>query len=276
LRQDRVLSDPARIPDEVVAFYGRGSEERRLSQGRARLELERVRAILAARLPDPPATVVDVGGGPGVHATWLAQRGYDVHLVDPVPRHVEQASAAQLASVTLADARSLPFDDDSADCVLLFGPLYHLPERADRLTALAEAHRVLRPGGLLAAIAISRYTWLLDALAAGRLFNQPERLQTVRRSLRTGFVAGPAWYLHRPDDFAGELSEAGFQLEELLGVEGPGWLLERFDDAWTDDARRALLLEIAELVEGERDLIAASTHMLAVARRTPTASPFSS
>jgi len=40
--------------------------------------------------------------------------------------------------------------------VLMLGPLYHLTEPADRHQALREAHRVLGPGGLLAAAAISR------------------------------------------------------------------------------------------------------------------------
>jgi SAM-dependent methyltransferase len=276
------LSEASRTPEEVIAFYDRGLEERRLWQGRARLERERVRAILEARLPPPPATVVDVGGGPGVHAVWLARRGYAVHLIDPVPTHVEQAQAASagqpdapLASVTLGEAASLPLEDESADSVLLFGPLYHLPERAGRLVALAEARRVLRPDGLLAAIAISRYTWLLDALASGRLFRRPDRLEAIVRALRTGHVANAerrrggftTGYLHRPGELADEVRDAGFALEEVLGVEGPGWLLERFDDAWADEAHRTLLLAVAELVEGERDLVAASTHLLAVARR---------
>jgi SAM-dependent methyltransferase len=257
------------LSSEIVDFYARGSEERRLSQGRARLERERVRAILEARLPAPPATIYDIGGGPGLHAAWLAERGYEVHLVDPVPLHVEQAGAstAPLASVTLAEAAALPFEDASADCVLLFGPLYHLLERDQRMAALVEAHRVLRPGGLLATIAISRYAWLLDALAAGRLFREPARIETVTAALRTGRVAGPAWYLHRPDELTAEVGDAGFDVDELLGVEGPGWLLESFDRTWADEARRALLLEVAELVESERDLVAASTHLFVTARR---------
>ena len=47
--------------------------------------------------PPPPRVVLDVGGGPGRYACWLAVGGYDVHLVDPVPRHVEQALAASAA-----------------------------------------------------------------------------------------------------------------------------------------------------------------------------------
>ena len=83
---------------------------------------------------------------------WLAAGGYDVHLVDPVPRHVEQALAASapqpdhpLASAAVGDARSLPHGQGTADAVLLMGPLYHLPAREQRLAALREALRVLKP-----------------------------------------------------------------------------------------------------------------------------------
>lgn len=81
--------------------------------------------------------MLDVGGGPGTHARWLAEDGYRVHLVDPVPRHIAEAEASG-CSVELGDARALSARDDSYDVVLLLGPLYHLVDAADRRTALAE------------------------------------------------------------------------------------------------------------------------------------------
>jgi SAM-dependent methyltransferase len=279
---DRPAPSEIETPAEVVAFYSRGLEHRRLEQGRPRLELLRVREILAARLPPAPSVVVDVGGGAGVHATWLASRGYEVHLVDPVPLHVEQAreaSAAQpatpLTSVSVGDARALALDDESVDAALLLGPLYHLQKRADRIDALTEARRVVRSGGLLVAIAISRYTWLLDGLATGRVFGRPEALARAIDGIETGLMSNPSLargrfttaYLHRPADLEAEVREAGFEVEALLGVEGPGWLLQAFDEAWDDPGKRETLLEIARLVEDERELVPASTHMLVVARR---------
>jgi 2-polyprenyl-3-methyl-5-hydroxy-6-metoxy-1,4-benzoquinol methylase len=41
-------------------------------------------------LPPPPAVIFDVGGGPGVYARCLARQGYEVHLIDAHPVHVEQ------------------------------------------------------------------------------------------------------------------------------------------------------------------------------------------
>jgi SAM-dependent methyltransferase len=274
--EDRTTDQPPDTPEEVVAYYSRGAERDRLWQGRARLERLRVQRILASRLPPPPAIVVDVGGGAGVHAVWLAKRGYEVHLVEPVPIHVEQAQAASeaqadapLASVSLGDARALSFEDATADCVLLLGPLYHLAERTSRIEALAEARRVVRPDGLLVAIGISRYAFLLDGLASGRIFTLPGRMELAASTVETGAVSKPftTAHLHRPDELVAEVREAGFEVDELLGVEGPGWLLEQFNRAWADESRRERLLEIAELVESERDLVAASTHLLVVARR---------
>ena len=146
----------------MFSYYESYDEEGRLARASGALEFARVQELIGRFLAPPPRVVLDVGGGPGRYACWLAASGYEVHLLDPVPRHVEQgraASAAQpehpLASVTEGDARALPYEAESADAVLLMGPLYHLPERAQRLAALGEAHRVLKPGGILVALASS-------------------------------------------------------------------------------------------------------------------------
>ena len=89
-------------------------------------------------------------------------RGYEVHLVDPVPLHLRQAEEASddqpatpIAGGSQGDARALSQIDDSCDALLLMGPMYHLTERADRLLALREARRVLLPDGLIFVSAVN-------------------------------------------------------------------------------------------------------------------------
>lgn len=139
------------LPPEFFEHYASGYEAQRLQSGSSQIELARTQELVMRYVPSPPTVIFDIGGGPGVYACWLAKQGYEVHLLDANPLHVElarQASQAQpdapLASIEVGDARSLKRPDASVDVVLLFGPLYHLTERADRLTALQEAHRVLR------------------------------------------------------------------------------------------------------------------------------------
>jgi SAM-dependent methyltransferase len=163
------------IDDDIQRYYERGRERERLTRDGGTLELIRTQELLQRYLPPPPADVLDVGGGPGVYAAWLALAGYRVHLIDPVPLHVAQAVAAAATQPThpftaaVGDARRLDEPDASCDAALLFGPLYHLTQRVERLAALAEARRVLRPGGLALVVAISRFGSLLDGVRQGYL-----------------------------------------------------------------------------------------------------------
>jgi len=230
--------------DPLVAFYKeRYAESARLE--RNRLEFERTQELLRARLPAPPARVLDVGGGPGVHARWLAEDGYDVELIDVVPAHVEQACRAGI-DARLGDAREL---SGAYDVVLLLGPLYHLPDGADRARALSEAARVA--SRLVVAAAISRYAWPQYAIGA------PVDAAAVAETMRTG-VGDPVGslpdaYSHRPDELAAELRAAGLCDVEVLGIEGPAWF------AHADPA-------IARLYDAHPEMAGASAHLLAFGR----------
>lgn len=62
------------------------SDSTRLTRSpHGRLEYLRTQELLRRTLMSPPARILDVGGGAGVHPQWLAADGYEVHLVDPVP-----------------------------------------------------------------------------------------------------------------------------------------------------------------------------------------------
>jgi len=267
--------------DEVAAFYARGLERDRLVSGQGALEFARTRTLLERYLPAAPAVVADVGGGPGRYAVWLAERGYRVHLIDPVPLHVEQARAdagdrpgAVLASAEVGDARALRLPDASADAVLLLGPLYHLPERADRLQALDEARRVCRRGGVVIAAAISRFASTLDGLRAGYL-EIPAFAAVAAGDLRDGRhrnpTGDPAYfttaYFHRPEDLAAECTAAGLTHEATLAVEGAAWLLPDLDARLADERRCSVLLAALARLETEPTLLGVSAHLLTVARR---------
>ena len=276
------MSDEAQDAEAIAAYYARGLERDRLGAGPGALEFARTQVLLQRYLPAPPSEVIDVGGGPGRYAGWLAECGHRVHLVDPVSLHIEQARAASLAhlrqslaSADVGDARALRFPAESADAVLLLGPLYHLTEPSDRLRALAEARRVCRRGGVVIAAAISRFASTLDGLRGGSLVD-PAFAGMAADDLRDGRhynrTSNPAFfttsYFHRPEDLAVECGAAGLAHEATLAVEGAAWLLPDLDAWLGDDSRRAALLAALARLESEPTLLGASAHLLAVARRT--------
>jgi SAM-dependent methyltransferase len=261
--------------------YEQVQESGRLFGGAGELERVRTQDILSRHCPAPPATVFDIGGAAGVHALWLAQRGYAVHLFDPVPRHVEQALAASndqaqqlLASCSVGDARNIDRPDASADAILLFGPLYHLTDRADRLQALQEAHRLLKPGGRLFAATISRFASLIDGLSRD-LVSDPVFVQILAQDLRNGQHRNPTdnpeyfttAFFHHPDELRLELQTAGFQVEKLIGIEGPAWFMSSLQDHWTVPGKRQLLLELLRTVEEDPYILGASAHPMGIARK---------
>jgi SAM-dependent methyltransferase len=267
--------------DRVIAeYYERAPEEARLKQGPFQLEEARTRELIQRYAPPPPGIVVDVGGAAGAYALWLAEAGYAVHLLDPVPRLVAEAqrlsAAAErpLVSCRVGDARALDVPAESADVVLLLGPLYHLTDSGDRARALQEAARVLKPGGRVFAAAISRWASALDALARD-LLQDPRFASIVEQDLRDGQHRNPTErldyfttaYFHRPEELAAEVRASGLAVDGVYGLEGPGWILPDIAERMGDAHQRASLLIVARMLETEPSVLGSSAHLLAIARR---------
>jgi ubiquinone/menaquinone biosynthesis C-methylase UbiE len=271
----------SKVAGQILQHYGEDAVERDRLEKYARLEFFRTKEIISRNLPKKPSVVLDVGGGPGRYAHWLAKLGHSVHLIDPVPLHVEQAKAALDAarckatwSAAVGDARDLNFADRSATAVLLLGPLYHLVKRTDRIRALAEAFRALKPGGLLFAAVISRFASAFDGLFRG-FARDPKFFRIMQQDLKNGQhrnrTNNPHYFttafFHHPDELRSEIEEVGFERPELYGLEGPGWLLADFDKEWNDPKSRARLLTVIREMEREPTLTGQSAHILALARK---------
>jgi SAM-dependent methyltransferase len=264
-------------PPDVLTFYGAGTELDRLASREGKLEFERAKQLIL-RFLGSSSTVADVGGGVGRYAEWLVENGHRVELVDPVPLHVklarERAGEPPSFGVRLGDARALPFAAASFDAVLLFGPLYHLCDERARSVALREAARICRPGGLVFAIAISRFAPLLAHVRRGDIADErvfasvSTETQTGRRAPVASRVSTfPDAYFHLPSELAAEVEASGLSVDGIYGLEGPAWLARNFDDLWRDPDKRARLVELATAAESEPGLLATSVHLLAVARR---------
>jgi ubiquinone/menaquinone biosynthesis C-methylase UbiE len=263
----------------VINYYHDFNEQERLSDAWGQIEFVRTMDILSRYLPDSPASILDVGGATGKYACWLARQGYDVSLIDPVPLHIEQAREASarqpdhpIAQCLVGDARHLEFQDECADAVLLMGPLYHLIDINDRILALQEARRVLKPNGRLFAVGISRFASTIDGFDSG-FFHDPMFQDIMRQDLQDGQHRNPTnnpryftdTFFHHPEELKHEVQLAGFTLQAMVAIEGIGYVMKDFDTNWENEASREFLLEILRTIEQEPTLIGASPHIMGVA-----------
>jgi SAM-dependent methyltransferase len=123
------------------------------------------------RLAPANAEVAEIGVGGGVYSEFLARRGCRLRLVDVSARLLEAAEARlraaglgeSIAGISRESATRLAsLPAGALDTVLMLGPLYHLCEPEARRQAVAEAARILKPGGLLFAAGINRLSYLRD------------------------------------------------------------------------------------------------------------------
>jgi SAM-dependent methyltransferase len=262
---------------ELREHYSRGEERDRLDRRVGRLEFARTTEIVLRRLPPAPALVADIGGGPGRYTLWLGGLGYRVEHRDLMPLHVRQVQDAAFGASWLrsavGDARDLDLEDASVDAVLLLGPLYHLRERADRVRALAEARRVVRPGGPVFAAAISRWAPRIHGELVERLYEQVPNTREVTlevertgllQPLRPGSFSG---FCHRPRQLRDELRSAGLEVADLVSVEGPAFLLDDLEQRLEDPTARAVVLDTARTVERVPELVGLGPHFLATGIR---------
>jgi hypothetical protein len=149
-----------------------------------------------------------------------------------------------------------------------------LVEREDRLQALREAHRVVRPRGVVWGAGISRFASFFDSLSTG-FFSDPVFAPILARDLVEGQHRNPTdnpvyftdAYFHRPGELSREFLAAGFEVVSVVAIEGPGWLARDFDQLWNDPAQRERLLDCVRKVEREPSILGASAHIMCIGRK---------
>ena len=217
---------------EVERFYDEFADREWERLERHPMELALTLRALHDHLPPPPATILDVGGGPGRYAIALAECGYAVTLVDLARGCLELArvkaaeTGVELAGYVQGTVLDLArFSAETYDAVLMLGPLYHLFTLEDRRQAVREAARVLRPGGIVVAAVITRYA-LIRWAARHRPEWLVEHRAAVERLLETGRAAGnrkvsftDAYFAH-PAELPALLEQAGLHVLDTLAAEG--------------------------------------------------------
>jgi len=241
----------------------------------ARVEGTVLDRVLTRHLPPAPAAIADVGGGNGRWAYRLSGRGYQVWLSDVTPELIFDAGQRatdqpRLMDCRTADARQLPYADGSMDACLLLGPLYGLLRREDRIDALRETVRVLRPGGVAFLQSFTRLGGLRSLLTyapvQADLFDWSSYLDTGRFTDEhlPDLYRSHAWLTE--GELLEEIRTAGLTLEWLTGMDGPApgtgqdHLAEapiQFVEQWADIA-----MQVGSSPAGR----ATADHLLAVAR----------
>jgi ubiquinone/menaquinone biosynthesis C-methylase UbiE len=265
-----------KLSNEIINYYTNCNEKERLAY---EYSIEKIRSqeIISRYLSKDNLKILDIGGANGVYSFWLAALGHEVDLIDMTPKHIEQAkdyeraNKIKLRSMTIGDACSLPFDDNTYDIVLLMGPIYHLQDRAQRIKALLEAKRVLKSNGIIFIAAVSRYSAMLDGYKFDLIEDSIFRkifTDDVRNGNHTNFTGKEKYFttsfFHHPDELKSEIEESGIDLQKILSVEGFTCCITDLDNKLKNEQYREWLLDSLRQTEEESPILGMGNHFLAI------------
>jgi len=286
------MVDPERTdPETYYDDYGEREWERLDRDFFHRLEWEGTVERLEANLPpvedpDDPPRIADVGGAAGRYSVWLAERGYEVTLIEPsgtqrdiAHEKLREHDVADRVTVRDGDVRDLDAADGAFDATLcLGGPLSHVLDAAERARAAGELRRVtvgdgpvfVSVMGLLGAVMITvQYAGRVDP-EADDLALMPdlvrERDYTADLAERNGLE--PAIFdchFFRRDELVDLLDGAGLAVETVAALEGVAALRRTHFEDLDGDARDTVR-ELNDLLRTDETLADVSPHVLAVCR----------
>jgi len=270
------------ISSTIEDFYNKASEETRLDKGMGVFEFERIKALIEKHLACFPSRIIDVGGGTGKYSEWLARKGHQVHLVEPIPKHIRiaQGRANKLKNKFLVhpgEARKLDFPDNYADLIILHGPLYHLQAKEDRYLAISEARRVLKDNGILLGFAINYTASTLAGLLNG-LIHKKTFFEMCKEELATGIHDQPddfPWllaeaYYHKPEQLRNEFAHQELTYLNTYAVEGIAWLDKDYFSNMQHESRKKTLTELLQITENDSGLLSLSPHMMIAVQKQMT------
>lgn len=270
------------ISRNIEQFYNKASEETRLNKGMGVFEFERIKSLIEKYISSSTSKIIDIGGGTGKYSEWLAKKGHQVHLVEPVSKHIKiaQNRANKLKntfSVQLGESRKLEFPNNFADLIILHGPLYHLQKKEDRDLTICEAKRVLKNNGIILGFAINYTASTLVGLLHG-LIHKKTFFEMCKEELTNGIHNPPddfPWllteaYYHKPEQLKEEFINQELTYLNTYAVEGMAWLDKDYFANMFNTKKKKTLLELTQITENDSYLLPFSPHMMIAVKKQNT------
>lgn len=256
---------------ELEKYYNKFCEEKRLTRRHGYVEYVTSMKYIHEYLPQgkkETIKILDVGAGTGRYSVQLAGEGYDVTAVELVKYNLGILKSKK-SGVKAYQGNALNlsrFEADQFDMVLVFGPMYHLYTKEDKVKALKESKRVVKPGGIiLVAYCMNEYSILTYGFKEGHM-KESIRNQKVDDSFHVRSKEEDLYDYVRIEDIDAIDQAAGVKREKLIAADGPANYMRTVLNAMDEETYQLFIQYHLSTCE-RKDLLGASAHTLDIVRK---------
>lgn len=254
---------------ELEQYYNKFNEEKRLTRRHGNVEFVTSMKYIHKYLAQmPEARILEVGAGTGRYSVALAQEGYDVTAIELVKYNLGILKSKK-SSVKAYQGNALKlsrFAEDTFDMTLLFGPMYHLYDFADKVRALSEAKRVTKPGGIvLVAYCMNEYCVITHAFKENYARECIEQGK-LTEDFKSVSSSGDLYDYVRMEEINELNQAAGLERIQIIAADGPANYLRPVLNAMDEETYELFLAYHLATCE-RQDLIGASAHTVDILRK---------
>ena len=243
--------------NRLTEFYNKFNENKRLDRRHGQVEFITSIRYLEEYLQKGDR-IVDIGAGPGRYSLYFKNKGYDVTAVEYVRPNIGMLKAKDKdIRVVEASATDLSmFEDDEFDVAIMFGPLYHLYRKEDKLKALSEAKRITRKYIFV--------TYIMNEYSIIEYAFKDNNYKQIKDKLdETYHIDDPdaLFFQSRIEDIDELNSLSGLKLVKRFASDGPSDYMRRTINNMDDETFEAFIDFHLKTCE-RKELLGASSHVV--------------
>ena len=258
--------------DELVQYYNKFNEEKRLDSRHGQVEFQTsmkyIHDYIPRNLPMEDVRILDIGAGTGKYSVALAKEGYDVTAVELVKYNLgilkSKGSNVKAMQGNALNLKKLA--DNTYDVTLLFGPMYHLFGQEDKKKALAEAKRVTKQGGvILVAYCMNEYGVLTYAFKERHIGECMEE-KRLTEDFHTLSQKENLYDYMRIEDINALVEDSGLERIKIISPDGPANYMRPFLNQLTEE-EFSYFIQYQMATCERQDLIGAGAHTVDILRK---------
>ena len=162
---------------ELIKYYNKFNEDKRLKTKHGYIEYLTTMKYLKDYLK-PNSKILDIGAGTGAYSIPLFEEGYEIDAVELVKHNlkvIEKKSNIKCFNINATNLSKIK--DSTYDITLLFGPMYHLISKDEKIKALYEAKRVTKKNGLIfISYCMNEYALITHGFIENELLNELDKI----------------------------------------------------------------------------------------------------